>query len=156
MAKSETDDYREFEEILKEYLEHPEVKKMDGFCAHGDVSVLRHSIDVARSAYRLDRFFGANSDLKTLLVGALLHDFYLYDWHDAPLNVPLFRMHGFTHPEKARQNAVRCFDVDEDIQEVIRCHMWPLTFRSIPRHREAVLVCLADKLCALKETIHDR
>ena len=153
MAKSED---REFEEILNKYLEHPEVKKMSEYCAHGNVSVLKHSIAVARCAYDLNRKLKVNADLDTLLVGALLHDFYLYDWHDASIRVPLFKMHGFTHPEKARENAVRYFDVDDRVQEVIRCHMWPLTLRSVPKHKEAMLVCMADKMVALKETIQDR
>ena len=61
-------------------------------------------------------------------------------------------MHGYTHPAKACENAVTYFDVNEDVQEVIRRHMWPLTLRSFPKSREAILVCMADKLCAIRET----
>ena len=143
----------EFNSILKEYLIHPDVQKMKDYCAHGKISVLEHSLNVARTAYLLDQRFHVGSDKKDLLVGALLHDFYLYDWHDARLSVNIFEMHGYTHPGKACENAVEIFGVNEIQQEVIRCHMWPLTLRSVPRHREAVLVCITDKLCALKETI---
>ncbi len=143
----------EFDSILKEYLEHSDVQRMKDYCAHGKISVLEHSLNVAATAYLLDQRFHVGSDRKDLLVGALLHDFYLYDWHDARLSLNIFRMHGYTHPGSACENAKRIFRINEVQQEVIRCHMWPLTLRSVPRHREAVLVCIADKICALKETV---
>ena len=34
--------------------------------------------------------------------------------------------------------------------------MWPLTFRHVPRCREAVIVCLADKYCAMVESMFQR
>ncbi len=142
-----------FNKVLAPYLSHPSVQKMKAYCAHGSISVLQHSMNVAKTAYRLDRFFGKRSDPEVLLPGAILHDFYLYDWHDRPLNFRIFEMHGYTHPFEASKNALEVFQADERVREVIRCHMWPLTLTSIPRHREAVLVCIADKLCALKETI---
>ena len=142
----------EFNDILSPYLSHPKVRGMKDYCAHGRISVLQHSLNVALKAYRLDRMLGKKADLHVLLPGAILHDFYLYDWHDKPLSIHIFQMHGYTHPFEACKNAVEVFHADDKTQEVIRCHMWPLTLRSIPRHREAVLVCIADKLCALRET----
>ena len=35
-------------------------------------------------------------------------------------------------------------------------HMWPLTFRHVPTCREAVIVCLADKYCAIVESMFRR
>ena len=147
-------DTAEFREILKRYLANPKVRQMKDYCAHGRISVLEHSVDVARIAWLLNLRTGKKADPEVLLAGAILHDFYLYDWHDAKLSFNIFKMHGYTHPSQACKNAVEEFDIDERVQEVIRCHMWPLTLRSMPRHREAVLVCIADKLCALKETFH--
>lgn len=80
-----------------------------------------------------------------------LHDFYLYDWHtDENHEHPL---HGFRHPEIARQNARRYFHVEKQTQDVIRCHMWPLTLTQVPVSRAAILVCIADKTCSLYETL---
>ena len=143
----------EFDSILKDYLDHPDVQKMKDYCAHGRISVYTHCLNVAKKAYLLDRRFHVGSNLENLLIGALLHDFYLYDWHGAKLHFNIFKMHGYTHPGQACENAKRIFGINEVQQEVIRCHMWPLTLRSVPRHREAVLVCIADKICALKETV---
>ncbi len=142
----------EIASYLESFLEHQEVRKMAEYVAHGKKSVLRHCYDVALTAYAINKKFDLKADLRTLLVGSFLHDFYLYDWHGQPLNFNIFKMHGFTHPWKARDNAIRYFSVDKDIQKVIESHMWPLTIRSFPSSREAMIVCMADKYCALKET----
>ena len=148
------EDREEINSYLKEYLEHPEVRKMAEFVAHGNQSVLKHCYDVTATAYMINKKFNLHADLKTLLVGGLLHDFYLYDWHDRPLSFDVFSMHGFTHPKEASDNAVKYFDIDEETKKVIESHMWPLTLRSFPSSREAMIICMADKYCALKETFN--
>lgn len=152
MVKTTCEQPQDLEEVLKDYLDDEEVKKMCDYKAHGGISVYAHCLNVADLSDRIDKALGSKCDRKTLLLGALLHDFYLYDWHDARVFVNVFKMHGYTHPETACQNAIRCFDVDEGVQEVIRCHMWPLTLFHFPSSREAMIVCMADKICALKET----
>ncbi|MBR4422240.1 MAG: HD domain-containing protein [Erysipelotrichaceae bacterium] len=156
MVKLRKADQQEFDRILSRYLEEPEVRKMDTYKAHGKVSVLQHSLDVAKMAYYLDKRFKVNADTETLLTGAILHDFYGYDWHQKKLDFNIFKMHGFTHPGAACENAINTFHIDDRTQEVIRSHMWPLTMRSVPKHKEAILVCIADKLVALKETVLER
>ena len=36
-------------------------------------------------------------------------------------------------------------------ENIIGSHMWPLNIRNIPRSREAILVCIVDKICAVQE-----
>ena len=86
---------------------------------------------------------------RALLTGALLHDFYLYDWHEKST---WHRWHGFSHPSRAWKNARRHFPMGAKEENIIRSHMWPLIPWQIPRSREAVIVCLADKCCSLYET----
>ena len=83
----------------------------------------------------------------------MLHDFYLYDWH---VQDGTHRWHGFHHPERAAENAARYIGVSEKEAEIIRYHMWPLTLRHAPSSREAWIVCIADKLCSLEETLFRR
>ena len=53
-------------------------------------------------------------------------------------------------------NAQRVFHITKKEQSIISCHMWPLTFRHVPTCREAVIVCLADKYCAVVESMFRR
>ena len=84
--------------------------------------------------------------------GALLHDYFLYDWHDPD---PSHRLHGFRHPFFALANAERDFDLTPRERNVIVRHMFPLV-PVPPTCREAWIVCVADKACALRETIAPR
>ena len=85
-----------------------------------------------------------------------LHDFYLYDWHKKGTFHGirrLFEMHGFSHPGRACVNAEQVFHITKKEQSIISSHMWPLTFRHVPSCREAIIVCLADKYCAVVESM---
>ena len=52
-----------------------------GFVQHGRTSVYRHSVRVAWTSLRLARFLGWRIDAAALVRAALLHDYFLYDWH---------------------------------------------------------------------------
>ncbi len=120
---------------------------------HGTTTVFSHCLSVAKHslliAHALERKFKIKIDRDSLVRGALLHDYFLYDWHDP--SVPGRRIHGFTHPGKAMRNAVRDFDISDKEQDIIAKHMFPLTIIP-PRHRESFIVCVADKWCAICET----
>lgn len=137
--------------LLKGYMEHPKVLQMKSYTQHGRITTYDHCERVASASLKLNRRFHLGADEEKLAVGALLHDFYLYDWHDDDGGT--HRLHGFTHPEKARKNAVKVFHIGSKEQEIIRTHMWPLTLTAVPTSREAMIVCLADKVCSLEETI---
>ena len=53
-------------------------------------------------------------------------------------------------------NARNYFQITQKEQNIIQSHMWPLTFRHMPTCREAVIVCLADKYCAVVESMFQR
>ena len=86
---------------------------------------------------------------KSLVRGALLHDYFLYDWHQKD---PSHRLHGFRHPKTALGNAQRDYYLNWKENNIIARHMFPL-IPVPPQCREAWIVCLADKLCALGETM---
>ena len=132
----------------------PQASRMRGFTQHGGTTTFAHCENVARMSYAIDRRLRLGCDRRVLLTGALLHDYYLYDWHQR--DDGSHRLHGFSHAERARRNAVDAFDVDERVQHVIASHMWPLNLTRIPRSREAWLVCFADKCCAVRERLLGR
>ena len=68
-------------EYLRPYLEHESVLKMKAYVQHGDVSTYRHCLNVACYSLYLARKWRWMVDEESLVVGAFLHDFYLYDWH---------------------------------------------------------------------------
>lgn len=125
------------------------------FIQHGDVTVYAHVTSVARAslsfAERLDRV-GISVDRASLLRGALLHDYFLYDWHDPD---PSHRLHGFRHPFFALARAEEDFELTPRERNIIARHMFPLV-PVPPTCREAWIVCLADKWCALCETVAGR
>lgn len=120
---------------------------------HGSVSVFTHSIMVAKYSYMLNEMLGLGCNVKSLIRGALLHDYFLYDWHKIPKEVAKEGLHGFNHPVIAARNARKEFDISPKEYEIIICHMWPLTFTRVPVNREAWLVCCVDKYCSLLETL---
>lgn len=125
------------------------------FIQHGDVTVYAHVTSVARAslsfAERLGRA-GISVDRASLLRGALLHDYFLYDWHDPD---PSHRLHGFRHPFFALARAEEDFELTPRERNIIVRHMFPLV-PVPPTCREAWIVCLADKWCALRETVAGR
>lgn len=149
MYLSETD-RRRIREILYTYMTHEEVKSMKRYMQHGSTTTYEHCMNVVRFSYWLNRRLHLRADERALLTGALLHDFYLYDWHEKS---GWHRLHGFYHPSRACRNAKRIFGIGKLEADIIESHMWPLTLRHIPKSREAAIVCLADKYCSLLETI---
>lgn len=144
----------ELQPLLGDYLDHPKVLEMKSYKQHGSITTYDHCRRVAATSLRINRKLHLGADEKKLAVGAMLHDFYLYDWH--AYDDGSHRLHGFYHPEKARVNASEIFHVGRKEQDIIRTHMWPLTLRAVPRSREAVIVCVADKWCSLQETVFMR
>lgn len=125
------------------------------FIQHGNVNVYEHVVGVAEAslaaADALQRM-GVTLDRSSLVRGALLHDYFLYDWHDPD---PSHRLHGFKHPYFALERAEEDFDLTPRERNVIVRHMFPLV-PVPPTCREAWIVCLADKYCALHETLFRR
>ncbi len=137
----------------KDIILSPEAQVLKTFTQHGETTVFEHCLSVAKfsllMAHFLERTLKINIDKDSLVRGALLHDYFLYDWHDK--TVPGRRVHGFTHPTTARKNAERDFVLNDLERDIISKHMFPVT-PFPPMHRESIIVNLADKWCALCET----
>lgn len=150
--------HKRIKEILEQHgneiLISKRFKKSFDFIQHGNMTVYEHSINVAERALRINRFLHAKCNERELVRGALLHDYFLYDWHidgkDKGNVHP--KLHGFFHPSTALKNASKDFILTDREKDIIKKHMWPLTVIP-PLCREAWIVTLADKYCSTMETI---
>lgn len=147
-------DYKELNRILEGIESNGVVQEMKKYNQHGSVSTYEHCKNVAKLSYDINKLFSMNADLDVLLTGAMLHDFYLYDWHHEDQGE--HKLHGFKHARTARDNAKKHFDIDDRTSHVIYSHMWPLNLKRLPRTKEAWIVCVADKCISLYETIFRR
>lgn len=140
-----------FIHTIQEMQAIEELSLMHQFMQHGKTTTFVHCVAVAYTSYKRALGLPFHYDLKSIIRGSMLHDFYLYDWHIPHVS---HRLHGFRHPDFAKQNARKHFILNATEEEIIETHMWPLTITKNPRHKEAVLVCLVDKCCSLAETFH--
>ena len=134
---------REIDEILTEIQADENVQKMKQYIQHGNVSTYEHCESVAKLSYSIDKRLSLHSDLKVLLTGAMLHDFYLYDWHED--GDGSHRLHGFTHAKRACDNAKDCFAIDDETSHVLYYHIWPLYPKRITPSRDTWIICLHAK-----------
>lgn len=118
---------------------------------HGQVTTWQHCVRVARAAVSLGEALHLRVSQKELVRAALLHDYFLYDWHE-----PGHTKHATMHPVFALRNAQEDFDLTPLEENAIAAHMWPLPPGRVPASREAWLICAADKWCSLGETLFMR
>jgi len=119
---------------------------------HHERSIFYHNLRVARVAYRLavwlEKWSLWRMRRKALIRGALLHDFFFYDWRrEKPANG---KWHAFEHPRESMRHAVRFYRATKREKNIILSHMWPLG-EHWPCHIESWLVTLADKWVSTRE-----
>lgn len=116
---------------------------------HGSVTCYEHSVAVTLLSVRLAQNMRLKLDMESMIKGALLHDYFLYDWRSTENNINRYH-HGFRHAQHALENACRDFTLSPVACDVIKKHMFPLNIRP-PRYKESAVVCIADKVVATKE-----
>lgn len=144
--------HEKFLGILCDIRKNSRFDESVNYIQHGKTSVREHSINVAYTAYYLTHKLNIKVKENDLIRGALLHDYFLYDWHDKSLKNSI---HGYTHPGNALKEALKDFELSKTEQDMIKHHMFPLTITP-PKTKEGVILCIADKLCAIKETVNRR
>lgn len=140
---------KKVEEILRQLSTSNRWKIETECIQHGDVTVFEHSVNVAETSIAFAAKLPITVNEESLIKGALLHDYFLYDWHDKEQSPGL---HGFKHPYIALKNAEEDYDLNGIEKNIILRHMFPLV-PIPPRCKEAWIVCFADKYCALGETV---
>lgn len=140
-----------FEQVAGDLLQDRRTLQMKKYIQHGHVTTYDHCESVARLGFEMGRKLHLHPSERELVRGAMLHDYFLYDWHHYDGH-----LHGYSHPGTAAVNAERDFHITEKEKNIIANHMWPLTLFHVPTCREAWIVCVADKVCSLRETLFER
>lgn len=141
----------DLEAQIAELKDAARVPTMRACIQHGQVTTWEHCVRVARCAVGLAGALRLRVSQRELVRAALLHDYFLYDWHE-----PDHTRHATMHPVFALENAREDFDLTPLEENAIAAHMWPLPPGRVPRSREAWLICAADKWCSLAETLFMR
>ncbi len=141
---------KEYFDTVGDILGHGEFLKLKDYFHHNS-SIYHHVHDVAYLSYRISKFL--KLDYRSAARGALLHDFFLYDWrnHDVP-DLPRDKFHGLEHPKIAAANAKKHFSINDMEEDIILKHMWPLTMMP-PKYKESFVVSFVDKYLSSKEFI---
>jgi uncharacterized membrane protein/HD superfamily phosphodiesterase len=142
----------EYNAIVADILDNEEFLKLKDFFHHNS-SIYEHAKIVSYLAYRLCKYL--NLDYTSAARGALLHDFFLYDWrnHDLP-DLAKDKYHGVAHPKIALNNALKHFNLNNVEKDIIVKHMWPLTLIP-PRYQESYIVTFTDKYVASREFVDE-
>ena len=139
------------QEMLWEYggdiLRSPTMAREREIPQHGSTTCFDHSVAVALCSIRLARKWGWDVDWRSLVRGARLHDYFLYNWREHNDD---HRLHGFYHARRAMENAERDFGLNPIEANIIHRHMFPLNPMP-PKYKESVVVTCADKICATRE-----
>jgi uncharacterized protein len=139
----------QYNQCVKDLMASNSVNSMSQFVQHGKVTCLEHCKYVSFNSYAICKFMGL--DYRSAARGGLLHDYFLYDWHDSSP----YRFHGLRHPKQALLNAKRDFELNATEVDIIKKHMWPLTLLP-PRYLEAFIVGIVDKYCTISEVINSK
>jgi len=145
MNKIKKNNLTEYKHCIQDLIKNKEVLSMKKYIQHSDIHCLEHSLYVSYTSYMVCKKLQFNWSAAAR--GGLLHDFFLYDWHVKNSNKGL---HGFSHPNIALFNANKHFVLNKIEKDIIKKHMWPLTFK-LPKYKEALVVALVDKYCATIE-----
>lgn len=143
---------KEIKKYAEDILKSENFQSTKNYIQHGNMSVQEHCINVAKTSLAIRNRLGVKCHSRDLVRGALLHDYFLYDWHKNDKVNP-HKLHGFFHPGRALANARKEYYISDIQSDIISKHMWPLTVIP-PMCREAWIVTSADKYCSLLETLH--
>ena len=103
-------------EIAQDILSSAGMDKEKLLAHHGDITCYEHSLEVTLESLRIRDKLELEVDERSLIRGALLHDYYLYDWHVVDRS---HRFHGFIHANRALHNACRDFHLNKIEKDII-------------------------------------
>ena len=100
---------KELHQLLKQYagdiLASENFERTKEHIQHGNMTVNNHCINVAKYSLAISRKLHIPCNRRELVRGALLHDYFLYDWHDKGRR-DIRNLHGYDNTRIALRDAV--------------------------------------------------
>lgn len=140
-------DLLEFNQIVYDIVNNSNVKALKEHMQHMNTSRFEHCKRVAYYTYLICKKW--KLDYISAARGAMLHDFYFYDWRNKHVEGQK-KFHAMRHPDIALTNALDLFELNDLEKDIIKKHMWPVTF-ILPAYKESFIVTFVDKYCATIE-----
>ncbi len=135
-----------FADVADEIVNHEEYQKLKLYTHHLCMTRYEHSMHVAYRAYYKALKCKKDVDYKSIIRGALLHDFYFYQREDAPKD------HLKSHPALSLENNLKYFEINDLEKDIILSHMWPVGGPK-PKFKESSIVNKSDKVCSIVEVV---
>lgn len=132
----------EFHFLISPIIGNTEYQKMKGVTHHG-ISRYDHCMRVAYFSYKITKVL--RLDYKETTTAAMLHDFFT-DEVDGEKSLKKLRK----HPGYAVENAKKYFELSDKQVDIIKTHMFPVTFTP-PKYLESWIVDLVDDFAAIYE-----
>ena len=138
----------EFYLIIRDIISTKEFQQMKKYRHHVKGSLYAHSIKVAYLCYKHHKRFHMKVDINEFVIGALLHDYYLYDRHSGNVK---YKYHWARHPRRALRNALRRYpNLTYTQKDMILHHMFPVT-PIYPKTAAGWVLCFYDKVVAVND-----
>jgi uncharacterized protein len=147
--KLNEDERNECLSYIKSLASDPRIIKLKKIKQHHCSNRYTHCVRVAYSCYKFAIKSSIKYNMHDLLLGAILHDYFSYDWRDKDKANHKAPLHN--HPKEALAEAKKDFEISPLVEDIIVHHMWPITLFHIPRSKEAFLVSWIDKVVSFSE-----
>jgi len=153
MKKLTQEEKAKYQEIYEKFLDDPRLLRIGKIQQHRGSNTFLHVCKVTKYAYKLAKGSCIKINFEDLITGAMLHDYFLYDWREDKSKL---KRHGHKHPMIALENAKKDFEINDRVANIIVSHMWPINLFHIHHCVEAHLVSLADKHVSIGEALTSR
>lgn len=132
----------EFQNIIEPISSNEKYCKLKNIKHHG-ITRYEHSVRVAYCSYKITKIL--NLDYNETTQAALLHDFFLDEVMEKN---PIAKLR--QHPSYAVKNANEIIDLSDKQIDIIKTHMFPITFTP-PKYMESWIVDIVDDISAIAE-----
>ena len=132
----------EFKRLVNPIINNKEFQKTKKIRHHG-MTRYDHSLRVAYFSYLVTK--ALKLDYKETTSAALLHDFFTDEVVNKNAVARLRK-----HPGHAVENAKKYFELSDKQEDIIKTHMFPVTFTP-PKYLESWIVDIVDDVAAIYE-----